>query len=442
MFRLNRNTIIAIVTSALAITVLAGFSYWLLKPETTPTLRMASGGPGGTYYAFSTALSEIVNSYSKKIRIEVVESSGSNDNADRLQKGITELGLLQSDTVVGKNVSIAARLFPEMFHLIARADSNIKSVSDLKGRRLALPPKTSGSTALFSTLRNHYELGEDAIEVQYGSLNEGMQSLKEGKADALFVVMAMGNDKIKHIIKSQDLELISIDQAPAISLYHPALKSGKIPVGAYSGEKPIPSKPISIISVDSLLAVNKNVDAKYVKELTAILFEKRQELIRKISQGAFIAQPSDQHRLSFDIHEGAEQFFHKNDPPFLVEYAEQIGLGITVLLLLLSSVWQLRSWLSDSRKNRADHYNKDLVELSERVNTTSSREELEVIREELFKIFKLIIDDIDNDKIEEKSLQSFSFAWEVALTNLNHRQLVLNDKASAKRLNKLTAKSA
>ncbi len=427
MLKINRNTIITIVTSILALTVIAGLSYWVLKPDTTRTLRMASGGPGGTYYAFSTALSEIVNKYSNKIRIEVIQSSGSNDNAERVSKGTVELALIQSDTVVEKNVSIAARLFPEMFHLIARTDSGIKSISDLKGRRLALPPKTSGSTALFSTLQKHYELDGNSIQVQNGNLVDGINSLKAGKVDALFVVMAMGNDKLKHIIKTLDLELISIEQAPAISLYHPALRSGTIPVGAYSGEKPIPAKPISIISVDSLLAVNKNVDSKYIKELTSLLFEKRQELIRKIPQGAFIAQPSEQHRLSFDIHEGAELFFHKNDPPFFVAYAEQIGLGITVLLLLFSSIWQLRSWLSDSRKNRADHYNKDLVDLSDKVNATASSEELEVIRDEMFGIFKMMIDDIDNDRIEEKSLQSFSFAWEVALSNLNHRQLVLND---------------
>ncbi len=442
MFILNRNTIIAVVTSILAITVLGCFSYWMLKPEETRRLRIASGGPGGTYYAFSVALAEIVNQHSKKIRIEVIQSSGSNDNVSRIQMGSAELGLLQSDTVVGKNISVAARLFPEMFHLIARTDSKIKTVSGLKGRRLALPPKSSGSTALFSTLREHYELGSEAIQIKYGSLNDGIESLKQGNVDALFVVMAMGNEKLKQIIKFNDLELISIDQAPAISLYHPALKSGTIPVGAYSGEKPIPANPISIISVDSLLAVNKNLENKYVKELTSILFEKRQELIRKIPQGAFIAQPSEQHKLSFDIHEGAELFYHKNDPPFFVEYAEQIGLVITVLLLFLSSIWQLRSWLSDSRKNRADHYNKDLVELSEKVNTTSSLAELEVIREELFKIFKLIIDDIDNDKIEEKSLQSFSFAWEVALTNLNHRQLVLKDGSRPKQNKNITAKSA
>ena len=430
-FEFSKKNIAAAFLSLVAIVICFSFFLWFFLPDQTKILRLASGTSGGTYNSFAHALSKIVNKHSKTIQIRVLASSGANDNVKRVSSGKAELGFIQSDTVVDRDIKIVAQLFPEVFHLIARNKSKIKSVSDLKGKRIALMPVGAGSNSLFANLMKHYQIEPTDLKIQHVSLNKSIEALRAGKVDALFVVMAMGNEKLKSVIKEQDVNLVPIGQADSIALFDPALRSGRIPVGAYSGEKPVPNKPIQIIQVDSLLAVHQGLDDKHIKELTRILFEKRQELLRIIPQGAFVSAPSDFHKLAFDIHGGAMSFYNRDEPPFIVEYAEPMAFAMSVILLIASGLWQAKSWLSDARKNRADHYNLELIEIIKSVEDATSSQEIEKMRLDLFRIFQEVLIDLDNDRIEEKSLQSFSFAWGVASSTINHRQIVLSNQKNS-----------
>jgi hypothetical protein len=177
--------------------------------------------------------------------------------------------------------------------------------------------------------------------------------------------------------------------------------------------------------VDSFLAVRRDVSDAAVEELMRVLFGDRQLLVRKIPQAAFIGQPTAENRLSFDVHPGAQRYYNQDQPPFVVRYSEPLALGLSVLVLLLSGAWQARAWLANVRKNRADHYNLALVPIIKRAETATSLADLQAMRVELFSVFEKVLADLDNDRIEEKSLQSFSFAWEVANSTLNHRELML-----------------
>lgn len=108
----------------------------------------------------------------------------------------------------------------------------------------------------------------------------------------------------------------------------------------------------------------------------------------------------------------------------MVEYAEPIALGVTAFALIVSGLWQARIWLAGARKNRADHYNLELVQLLNRIEQADSDKDFAAIRRDLHRIFEAVIVDLDNDRIEEASMVSFSFAWQVASQSLNHRQLI------------------
>lgn len=403
--------------------------FWLFSGESKQELRISAGSPGGTYHAFAEALAEVVNARSDAVSIKVLESAGSGQNSTRISTGVAELGLIQSDTVLDKNASIAAKLYPEIFHLIAHRNSGIESISDLAGKRIALQKRGSGSNVLFSRLLSHYELSESDIKPIYGSFIDGEKALSEGWVDAMFIVIAIGNKSIERLIKTLDLKLIPINQADALALFNPALRADHIPVGAYDGKAPVPKTTIKIVAVDSLLAVSNEVPDTAVREIVRTLFDSRQLLVGKIPQAAFIGQPTEQHKLSFAMHAGAERYYTRDAPPFIVEYAEPLALGMSAFVLLFSGLWQLRSWLSGARKNRADHHNLALVEFTRRIERAQTQSDLNTIRAEMFDIFEKVIVDLDNDEIEENSLQSFSFAWEVAISALNSRQMRLGNGA-------------
>lgn len=420
MYRAIKYTVFALAALSLAI-----LAIWLSGSPSKERLRVSAGSQGGTYHAFATALAEVVNQRSQTVELSVLTSAGSTENAARLSTRDTELGLIQADTVLGKGATIAARLYPEVFHLIARNGSGIRSVADLAGKKIALQKRGSGSNILFSRLLEHYELKIEDIEPVYASFLEGEKMLREGRVDALFIVIALGNQNVENLIQSSDAELISIDQAEALAMFDPALRADRVPLGAYSGRGPVPKTPIDIVAVDSLLAIGPYVSDKAAEEITRTLFDSRQLLVQKIAQAAFIGQPAQEHRLSFAVHPGALRYYNQDEPPFLVEYAEPMALGMSVIVLLVSGLWQARSWLSNKRKNRADHYNLELIAFTHRIEAARSQSDLDRIRSDMFQIFEKVIVDLDHDQIEQRSLQSFSFAWNVAISALNGRQIAL-----------------
>ncbi|XWN31324.1 MAG: TAXI family TRAP transporter solute-binding subunit [Devosia sp.] len=418
-----RRVLLLCLALAVAIGGIAYAAVWL---QGTPnTLRVSTGTDGGTYAAFARALKRTIADETPAA-LEILPSAGANQNARRIGTDEADMGLIQSDTPVAHNTVIVARLFPEVFHLVVRLGAGIETVGDLRGKTVGLMPTGSGSNELFARLLRHYELPLAELTVVNGDLRGHADAITEGSIDAFFMVVALGNNTIEQIIEQAPVQLISIDQAEAMALFDPALRASVVPLGTYSGERPVPAAPIEVVAVDSLLAVRRDLPDSTVEALTRSLFEKRQEMVRILPQAAFVSAPTEQDRLVFGVHPGAELYYSQDDPIFIVEYAEPMALGVTAFALLLSGLWQARIWLSNARKNRADQYNLRIIEILAKVDTVTGAADVERIRRDLFDIFEKVIVDLDNDRIEEKSLVSFSFAWQVAASTLNHRELVLS----------------
>jgi len=153
-------------------------------------------------------------------------------------------------------------------------------------------------------------------------------------------------------------------------------------------------------------------------------------MVEANAQAAFISEPSPQQRLSVGTHPGAESYYQRDKPPLLVEYAEPIGVAVSVLVLLASGLWQARTWLSNARKNRADRYNTKMAALVDQAENATTLQQIEEVRASLFAIFHEVISDLDNDRIDKESLQSFSFVWDVAQSTLSQRHMLLAGQGS------------
>jgi hypothetical protein len=196
-------------------------------------------------------------------------------------------------------------------------------------------------------------------------------------------------------------------------------------VGAYNGAIPLPAQNLPGISVRSLMVTRQDTDLETIYELTRILYEARNDLIQLFPLASLIKEPGALQDLGFAFHPGATAFYDKEKPSFIVQYAEPLGLAVSLSVLIISSLWQLRMWLQGKQKNRADFYNLEILKLIDRISAVHGLDELDDIRQQLFKIFEKVILDLDRDRISPESFQSFTFPWQVALTTLRHRETLL-----------------
>jgi TRAP transporter TAXI family solute receptor len=399
--------------------------FWYLEKGRIRTLTVATGSNRGQYYAFAKALAEVLERRSHHLRLKVLETAGSQENAELVASKKAQLGLVQSDTVLEPSMMVVSPLFPEMYHLIVTKDSNIDTVPDLKGKRIALMPKGSGSYKLFWSLSQHYGLKARDFQAIPQTPEAALLALQKGEVDAVFRITALGNAAMTNLLQNTNIKLIGIDQAAALQLTLPALEASQIPKGAYNGAVPIPANDLPVVAVRALLITDKNIDESTIYEITRIIYESRNELVKLTSLAAMIQLPDSSQNLGMAIHPGASAYYNQGRPSFIVEYAEPIGLLLSVSALLVSSLLQLRMWLQNKQKNRADQYNLELIGLIDKVDHAKDLEELEDIRCYLFTIFEKVVIDLDKDRITSESFQAFRFPWEVAMANLRHRETVL-----------------
>lgn len=404
-------------------------AFFLVREHTrTYRLVLASGGSTGEYYAFSQAFAEVVARNHPTIAIEVLETDGSLQNMDLLKTNAAQLALVQSDTPVQPPVRAVALLFPELFHLLARTDADINGVADLRGKRVALMPQGSGSYALFWPLAQHYGLGADTMTVLPMPADQAHAALTAGEVDALFRVITLGNPAVGELLRPGTTRLIPIDQADALQLSLPYLEAQVIPKGTYNGGRPVPAADLPVVAVNALLVAHEALPPKVVNVLTQTLHQNRNELVAIYPRAARIRLDTSGD-LGLPLHPGAEAFYSQGEPEFLVEYAEPIGLLLSVGVLAMSSLWQLRSWLLGKQKNRADTYNLEILALIDEVDQAQSLAELSALREKLFDILKRVVSDLDVDRITSESFESFTFPWEIANNTIRHREMVLRSNA-------------
>lgn len=65
------------------------------------------------------------------------------------------------------------------------------------------------------------------------------------------------------------------------------------------------------------------------------------------------------------------------------------------------------------------------MDLIDQINQTPNAETLEDLRQQLFKMLRDVVSDLDNDLISADSFESFTFPWEIALNSLRYQEATL-----------------
>lgn len=398
---------------------------WVRSRNQVYELVIATGSQDGEYYAFAEALATVIARHQPDIDIQVLATEGAQQNLELLEQDRAQLAIVQSDTPPQPSARAVAYLFPEVFHLVARTDANINTFNDLRGKRVAIMPEGSGSHRLFWALSQHYNLQETDFTPVIMSPDDAYAALQQGEVDALSRVMALGNPSLSQLLSTSRAELIPIDQVAALQLSLPYLEATEIPKGTYDGATPTPPDDLAVVGVRAVLISHETANPDVIRKVTQTLFEFRNELVALHPRAAAMRLPDSMENLGLPIHTGAQAYYNQDEPVFLVEYAEPIGLLLSVSVLCFSGIWQFRLWLEGRQKNRADTYNLEILALIEQVQELENLNELEAARRQLFEILRKVVVDLDKDRISPESFQSFTFPWEVAITTLRHREMVL-----------------
>jgi uncharacterized protein len=399
---------------------------WINRDPEPSVLTVATGPFGSDTHSLMREVADVVSRHSDLIRLDVRASRDSSENIARLNSRTVDAAAIRADTPVVSDIRVVARLFPDEFQIIVRDGAPVYTVNDLATVLVSIPEFGTDAFQSFWVIGDHYDLPIDGFDWEAEPFERGAARLLSGRVDALFTVRSLRDNRLIRLfedaqLKGIGLRYIPVRQAEAISLKRPFLRSGSIPQGAFTGSTPVPATDTPTVSVDRILVTRKDVDPEAIRELTRILFEYRLDLTIRFALASAIQVPDIAAGLSVPLHEGAESFYNRDKPSFIQENAEPLALLVTVLTLILSALFALRTRFVAKQKNRADTYNYELLELQKRAHAATDPVELRQLKQALNAVLETVVVALDTDEVTDEGFQSFSLLWDAVRETINDR---------------------
>ena len=195
------------------------------KKNTTSNYIFATGGTSGTYYSFGENIANIWNSNIKNINVIVESTGASAENLKLLNQNEADLAFAQNDVMdyayngidifAGEklsNFSAMLTLYPEVVQIAATKESGIKSIADMKGKRVSVGDAGSGVEFNSKQILKAYGLTFDNIEKYNLSFKLSSEGLQNGTLDACFIVAGIPNAALQELALNKEIVLIPIDK--------------------------------------------------------------------------------------------------------------------------------------------------------------------------------------------------------------------------------------
>lgn len=389
---------------------------WLTPANTT--LTFATGQPGGLYHELAQAISQEIKNSHPHLTIRLMETKGSLENVKHLENGAADLALIQNDTVAGVEVRSLTTIHPELLHFLCRRDSEVNSLYDLSGKRIAVGPRDSGSEKFTRELFDFLGIDRSTFAaIEYLSIKDATEKLTAGELDAMLFLTGLGNDACRKALQSGHVELKSLVNpsngsdwanaepwartlADGFRAHYPYVTPHTVPLMAYPGKAGSPGhprQPIPSVGVQAVLVCHRDLPDELAETVTRIIYEHRAVLSQKHAAFSHLDENTAESRVQFPLHSGAERYLRRDEPGFLVKYAEAMGFILSASILLWGLGSGVRKWLLQKRKDRIDKYYQAIESIIGRLR--EGEESLDNLEEELITLRKDALHELVKEKL-------------------------------------------
>jgi uncharacterized protein len=298
--------------------------------------RIGTGGTAGTYYPIGGLLANAISNPPGSrpcadggscgvpgMVATAVASNGSVANINGIQSGQMESGFTQSDVAYwaytgtgiydGKpkvgGLRLIANLYPESIHLVARKGANIKTVADLKGKRVSLDEPGSGTLVDARLVLAAYGLTEKDITPEYLKPNQAGDKLRDGGLDAYFFVGGFPAGAISELAAAGggiDIIPLAGPEIDKMRAQYSFFAPDTIPANTYKG-----IGEVKTISVGAQWVTSDKQDEKTIYEVTKAVWNDntRKLLDSGHAKGKSITKATATAGAGIPFHPGAEKFY-------------------------------------------------------------------------------------------------------------------------------------
>lgn len=331
--RKNKKLFSMILVALVAMAVLAGCA----KPVEPPVagqpappkeyrVNVATATTGGVYYPLGITLAQIWSNKVPGVRAAAQATAGTPQNIELMQNkevdiafgqnGIAYYAYTGTGTYEGKKVSNIRgmlAMYPNVMHVVAAKNANIKTVADFEGKRV-VPGAVASATEINSReifgafgLNYRAEAGATNLRADYVGYNEAADLMKDGHVQGAQIAGGLPTAAVADVMASGAAELLSLGDAEikAIVEQYPWYFPITIPANTYPNQ----NNEIKTVAVSNMLIVREDVDEELVYNLTKAVYDYSADFVAGHQAAKDATLENSMSGMIIPVHPGAAKYF-------------------------------------------------------------------------------------------------------------------------------------
>ena len=282
-------------------------------------INILTGGTSGVYYPIGVALSQQYNKIDGA-KTSVQATKASVENLNLLQAGRGELAFSLGDSVADawngvedagfkaplKRLRAIAGTYNNYIQIVASEESGIKTLEDLKGKRISVGAPKSGTElnarAIFKAAGLDYK---DMGRVEFLPYAESVELIKNRQLDATLQSSGLGMAAIRDLASTMPVTFVEIPAAVVEKIESDAYQAGVIPAGTYDGQ----DADVPTVAITNILVSHEKVSDEVAYQMTKLMFDNLSALGNAHSTAKDIKLENATKNLPIPLHPGAERFY-------------------------------------------------------------------------------------------------------------------------------------
>jgi hypothetical protein len=278
---------------------------------------------GGSFFVVGGALAEVLNNHREVVEWQVTAEStkGSQENIRRLVSGELDLALCNAAityfAVRGEEgwdrrypIQAVMTLAPNVALFLTTADSDIRTIADLRGKRVVVGPAGAGFEFFVRPLLAAHGVTYDDFTPLNNTQSGAVDMLADGSAAAAFLGGAVPTASITQMSTSQDVVFIPFDEQARTTLVEdfPFFQPATIPADTYRGQ----NQAYHGLNVGSMhLVTSSDADEELIYQVTKTIYEHRDEVVQKHAAGRAINAEVVVRDTGTRFHPGAVRYYRE-----------------------------------------------------------------------------------------------------------------------------------
>ena len=305
----------------MALVGLSVFVLFALTVQGAPVkfISIATGGTGGTYYVIGGGMGKLIEKYVPGVKVSVESTAASTENCRLVASKRVKFAIVMPDSAYfayNGGREFGDKKYPNIrgvmaghtstMHFIVRTKSGIKSLADLRGKKVALAAPGSPSAFIAEAALEAYGLTKKDYKPTLLTYAEQANALRDDTIDMACIFAGVPAAAALDISSTHDVTFLGVgkEEIRKVTEKHPYWTAGVIKAGTYKGQ----TVDIPTFNSPAMLITSDDVDEETVYAVTKAILEHTPELKAVHPQGGEWDLADAAEGVAIPFHPGAAKY--------------------------------------------------------------------------------------------------------------------------------------